>query len=317
MENSDTPPTFLEFLSGLIDPAVLMCWSLKSDFIPVTYTHTLLTIFIRGQILAPILQSRQVRDEAFSRFWINFSAPRVTVDEHGVPDTSNLSGSGALIPPLLQKIRGVVLDVGPGTGTQMPYFIQPAKENVSAIYGAEPCVGLHAELRERAALCGLEAKYHILSCSADKKELIDALRRDGVQVNNAATNANKEKEKGIFDTMICIRVLCSVPNPAETISDLYSLLRPGGQMIIVEHVVNPFTLFGSKKGGSLMARCLQTVYSLLGWSFLIGDCCLDRDTETYLRNAAERDGGWESFDLEHRFAWTTLPYISGVLVKRQ
>jgi SAM-dependent methyltransferase len=206
-------------------------------------------------------------------------------------------------------MRGVVLDIGPGSGTQMPYFVQPAaKENVSAYYGAEPCVGLHAELRRQTVTRGLEDKYHILSCTADKKELVDALRREGVQVND---------DQGVFDTMVCIRVLCSVPNPEKTISDLYSLLRPGGQMLVVEHVINPFTLFGGKKEGSLIARCLQTVYSFLGWSFLLGDCHLDRDTETYLRKAAERDGGWGSLELERNFAWATLPYIAGVLVKRE
>lgn len=216
-----------------------------------------------------------------------------------------------------------MLDVGPGTGTQMPYFVDPATRNdVPAIYGAEPCVGLHADLRKRVSDNGLEGKYHILPCSVEKKELVDALRRDGVQVDDDDDDDGtaSNKKGGIFDTIVCIRVLCSVPKPAETIAELYSLLRPGGKMLIVEHVINPWSLFGGAKrgsGGSFIARCLQSVYMALGWACFIGDCCLTRDTETSLRAAAERDGGWESFELEHKFRWTPLPYISGVLVKKQ
>lgn len=265
------------------------------------------TIFRRGQVLAPIRRASQVRDEAFGRFWIEFAGPQdVTVNDDGVLDISKLRASSALIPPLLEKARGVVLDIGPGTGTQMPFFIEPAAKSVSAIYGAEPCVGLHGELRKRIIAHGLESKYHVLSASAEKQQLVDALQREGVQVND---------EEGIFDTIVCIRVLCSVPDPEQTIADLYSLLRPGGQMLIVEHVANPYSLFGGK-GGDFFAKVMQTVYMALGWRYYMGDCHLNRDTETYLRKAAEKDGGWKSFELESRFAKTTLPYISGVLTKK-
>lgn len=265
------------------------------------------TIFRRGQILAPIVRSSQVRDEAFGRFWIEFAGPQdVTINDEGVLDTSKLRASGALIPPLLKKARGVVLDIGPGTGTQMPFFIEPAAKNISAIYGPEPCVGLHGELRKRIIAHGLQSKYHILSAGAEKQQLVEALQREGVQVHDG---------EGIFDTIVCIRVLCSVPDPEQTIAGLYSLLRPAGQMIIVEHVVNPYSLCGGK-GGDFFAKVMQSVYMALGWGYWVGDCHLNRDTETYLRKAAEKDGGWKSFELERRFAKTTLPYISGILTKK-
>ncbi|KAI7969482.1 hypothetical protein EIK77_005112 [Talaromyces pinophilus] len=302
MEDVDPPPSFSEYISGLFGPAY---WGLTitTDYAIVVSE----TIFRRGQLLAPILRSSQVRDEAFGRFWIEFAGPQdVTINDEGVLDISKLRASGALIPPLLKKARGVVLDIGPGTGTQMPFFIEPAAKNVSAIYGPEPCVGLHGELRKRIIAHGLESKYHILSTGAEKQQLVDALQREGVQVND---------EEGVFDTIVCIRVLCSVPDPEQTIAGLYSLLRPGGQMLIVEHVANPYSLFG-RKGGDFFSKVMQTVYMALGWRYYVGDCHLNRDTETYLRKAAEKDGGWKSFELERRFAKSTLPYISGVLTKK-
>lgn len=253
------------------------------------------------------MRSREIRDEAFGRFWVDFSVrgddePLVNVDE------TQLQGSAALVPPLLARASGVVLDVGPGTGTQMPFLRKRADSDaIRAIYGAEPCVGLHAQLRRRVLAAGLEGKYHIVPSGAEKEALLPALDRLGVSVAGEGG--------GIFDTIICVRVLCSVPDPARTIADLYSLLRPGGKMLVVEHVVNPWPRQNRKKG-SFLARLMQALYSMLGWSFFMGDCHLDRDTTGYLLQAAEKDGGWESVELEHRWEWSAMPYISGVLVKR-
>lgn len=189
----------------------------------------------------------------------------------------------------------------------MPFFVPPAA-NISEIYGAEPCMGLHAQLQKRAVSNGLDAKYRIVPASVEKQELISALQRQGVQIDDAVV-----AKEGIFDTIVCVRVLCSVPDPDKTIADLYSLLRPGGQMLVVEHVANRFP---KQKGGSLLARFMQSAYMWMGYSFFVGNCRLDRDTMAYLCNAADHDGGWEKVDLQQNFTWSTMPYISGTLVKR-
>lgn len=97
-----------------------------------------------------------------------------------------------------------------------------------------------------------------------------------------------------------------------TVHELYELLRPGGRLLITEHVVNPWRT----AKGSIVARFVQAFYQLLGWSWFIGDCSLDRDTERVLRSAAETDGGWDSIELERSFGWSAMPYISGTLVKK-
>lgn len=214
--------------------------------------------------------------------------------------------SSALIPPLLRTASGIVLDIGPGTGTQMPLLRSPA---ITTIYGAEPCLGLHKELRAKAAAEGLADKYCILPCGASSSELIPALRACGTGVLDAY---DRDSRDGVFDTILCVRVLCSVPEMERTVRELYALLKPGGRLLVTEHVVNPWRA----AKGSFVARVVQGVYQLLGWSFFVGDCCLDRDTERALRGAADGDGGWESVELERSFWWSALPYISGTLVKK-
>jgi SAM-dependent methyltransferase len=185
----------------------------------------------------------------------------------------------------------------------MPLLKSPS---IKAIYGAEPCVGLHAELRKRAVDEGLGAKYTILPCSVVQKEL-------GVELEKHGLVPEGGERGGVFDTIITVRVLCSVPEFERTTAELYSLLKPGGKMLVVEHVVNPWMT----PKGSVLARVLQGVYHAFGWRWVMGDCCMNRDTEGVLRKVAEKDGGWESFEMERWFGTTCLPYITGVLVKRK
>ncbi|KAJ5737591.1 uncharacterized protein N7483_002716 [Penicillium malachiteum] len=214
-------------------------------------------------------------------------------------------GSSALIPPLLKSSEGIVLDIGPGTGTQMPLL---TSKSIKALYGPEPCVVLHAELRKRATAAGIAEKYHILPCGVLVTDLLPALRATGTGVTDAY---DSDKKLGIFDTILCVRVLCSVPEMENTVKELYGLLKPGGRLLITEHVVNkPFSA-----KGSVLARVAQAVWMWLGWRLLIGDCCLDRNTEEVLRKAAG-DEGWESVELERSFEWSAMPYLSGVLTKK-
>jgi SAM-dependent methyltransferase len=137
------------------------------------------------------------------------------------------------LPSYLGTASGTVLEVGPGSGSFAAYLNAPA---IKAIYGAEPSVGMHAALMMSAKLAGLGEKYHILPCGGERDSLLPALAKAGL-FNEVGGQA---KEQGVFDTIICIRVLCSVPDLESTLNSLYSLLKPGGRFIICEHVINPW-----------------------------------------------------------------------------
>ncbi|EAW12853.1 class I SAM-dependent methyltransferase [Aspergillus clavatus NRRL 1] len=302
-------PTTKQWLQSLIEPGQLLAWAMTY------YARVCLeAVFRRGELLAPLLQTTKLRDEAFGRFWVDFSSNRPDPSAASAPSpaTGTSTGTGPiqnstdLIPSILAQASGVVLDVGPGTGTQMPLLRGPA---ITALYGAEPCAGLHAALRARADEEGLAGKYTVLPCGAAAAELVPELRRVGL----VADEQGGVPEGGVFDTIICVRVLCSVAEVEKTVGELYALLRPGGKMLVVEHVVNPWRT----AKGSVLARVMQAVYMALGWGLFIGDCCLDRDTERVLRGAARADGGWESVELDRWFGRSPLAYISGVLVKKK
>jgi SAM-dependent methyltransferase len=205
------------------------------------------------------------------------------------------------VEKLLQNLHGVVLDLGPGTGTQMRR-LNPT--NVTKIYGVEPNTALHEELRKSADKAGFGQKYIILSAGAEPDSLVPALAKEGLLKDGAS-------QGGIFDEILCLRVLCGVPQPRETIAGLYRLLKPGGRIIVCEHVRNwPFG-----EVGSMVGSALQLFYTYLCcWSFWTGGCQLTRDTGKWIKELGGKDG-WKEVKVEYIESWSPVPYVIGYLVK--
>lgn len=88
------------------------------------------------------------------------------------------------------------------------------------MYGIEPNAKLHAALRENIKKEGLSDIYTIIPCGVEDFETI---RSYGV-------------EEGTMDTVMSIQVLCSVPRPEEMVKAMYRHLKPGGQMLVHEHM---------------------------------------------------------------------------------
>lgn len=253
-----------------------------------------------------------IRDAAFSSFWLQYSGerrdPKRPHDEAELmiesgPSNDTPSASATLLPQLLSSATGVVLEIGPGSGTCMQFL---RGSRITQIYGAEPCTGLHKQLRSAADRYKMLDRYHTLNAGADVDSLTSELIREN-QINVYRSGDT------LFDTIVCVRVLCSVPDPKNTISGLYSLLRPGGQMLICEHVSNPWRT--SK--GSIISRIFQGLYMLFGWAYFMGDCRLDQDTAQILLEAADKDEGWDNADLEVEEQWSLFPCLHGILTKKQ
>ncbi len=62
-----------------------------------------------------------------------------------------------------------------------------------------------------------------------------------------------------FDTVIASFVFCSVPHPRRGLKELYRVLKPGGQLLLLEHVLS---------SNKLIARLMNLLNPLIVW--LIG-----------------------------------------------
>ncbi|KAL2047523.1 hypothetical protein ABVK25_011452 [Lepraria finkii] len=81
-------------------------------------------------------------------------------------------------------------------------------------------------------------------------------------------------ERGGMDTVLSVSVICGMPSPQETTKGMYELFKPGGQMIIYEHVESHDTI----------SHFVQGIYNIV-WPFSFGE---------YLMKA----GKWSKVELE-------------------
>jgi SAM-dependent methyltransferase len=79
-------------------------------------------------------------------------------------------------------------------------------------------------------------------------------------------------EDASFDTVATASTFCSVPNPAQGLSELYRVLKPGGRLLMLEHV---------RSGNPLIA--LEQDMMNLVMRFLGSD--VNRDTVGPVRDA--------------------------------
>jgi SAM-dependent methyltransferase len=183
----------------LLGPLRLLYFS--ATYIPLTILHLLKT-----SNLAPLTSISLFKEIWFARFWTWFG-PRAA--ENAAPK----------VTPLIQNnASGTVLDIGPGSGQWLFLYARALNPSITKIYGVEPNVGLHAELRANAVKAGLEGVYEVIGCGAEELSV-----KGGVQ-------------KGSVDTIVTVQCLCSIPGPERVIGDLYPLLREGGKWIVYEHV---------------------------------------------------------------------------------
>jgi ubiquinone/menaquinone biosynthesis C-methylase UbiE len=111
---------------------------------------------------------------------------------------------------LWQKIKGQhILEVGVGTGKNFPFY--PANTHITAIDFSEKMLAL------------AEKKKQHKNINVDLN-LID------IQSLCYADNS--------FDTVIATFVFCSVPQPVKGLQELYRVCKPGGQVLLLEHVLS-------------------------------------------------------------------------------
>ena len=145
----------------------------------------------------------------------------------------------------LSGLTGRVLEVGAGTGTNFALY----PDTVTSVVAIEPETRLASVARTVAADAPVP-----------------------VEVTGEAVEAMAESAP--FDAVVCSLVLCSVDSPDSVLRQLYSRLRPGGELRYLEHVASR-----GARGG------LQRVSDVTIWPRLLGNCHTHRDTEQSIRAA--------------------------------
>lgn len=146
----------------------------------------------------------------------------------------------------LARSRGRVLEIGAGTGANLPHY----PDGLDELVVTEPDAGMLKRLRRRAAEHGRDAS--VVQASAQALPFNDAS----------------------FDTVVATAVLCSVPNQAEALREVRRVLRPGGQFLFAEHV---------RADDPGRARTQDRLDR--PWSFVTSGCHPNRDTLAAIKAA--------------------------------
>ncbi len=116
---------------------------------------------------------------------------------------------------LVAHARGNVLEVGVGTGTNLPFY-------------PKDCV-LTAIDTDIRALEVAQRKANLVHCH------VTLVQMDIHQLG--FTNQS-------FDAVVVTLVLCAVSEPKTVLGEISRVLRPGGQLLLIEHVLSSSRLIG-------------------------------------------------------------------------
>ncbi|THZ22288.1 hypothetical protein D6C89_06156 [Aureobasidium pullulans] len=179
------------------------------------------------------------------------------------PHFSKFEEEQTPVPRLIESAKGVILELGPGSGNQIPRFRSSA---ISKIYAVEPNAQFIPILVQRAKDHGLDEKYIVINAALEDEEIL----------------ATHRIVDGSIDTVVCMQVLCSVPDARAAAKRIWKVLKPGGQLVYWEHQC-------SRDG---VTRWVQSLWDLIRKP-LMGGCYLDRDIEDTIMSA----GAWEIVEM--------------------
>jgi ubiquinone/menaquinone biosynthesis C-methylase UbiE len=169
---------------------------------------------------------------------------------------------------LLGQAHGRVVEIGAGTGLNVSLY----PDDIAELVLTEPDESMRRKLVR--SLQGHGRIARILDSSAERLPFADAS----------------------VDTVVSTLVLCTVPDPERTLGEIARVLRPGGQLLFLEHV---------RASSRFLVACQDVLFR--PWRGFAGGCCCNRPTLELMRA-----GGFtvESDDA----VWRAMPAIVRPLI---
>ena len=136
-------------------------------------------------------------------------------DRYVLPHLINFAMSSKDVTRLralqVPKAKGVVLEVGIGSGLNLPFYT----DAVTTLYGVDPSRALLAMARPR--ILSAPFPVELFEHDAERIALADAS----------------------VDTVVVTWSLCSIAKPDAALREMRRVLKPGGMFIFVEHGLAP------------------------------------------------------------------------------
>jgi SAM-dependent methyltransferase len=146
---------------------------------------------------------------------------------------------------LMQHARGTVLEIGAGTGANLPFYRWDRIEHLHIT---------DVELTDRVRAFSGHGEAQIFHHQADVQFL--------------------PFTDEFFDTVVFSLVFCSVPDPARGLAEVRRVLKPNGTLIFIEHV---------RPSGGVLRRVVDIANP--AWNAFTRECNINRDTLPAIKSA--------------------------------
>lgn len=174
-----------------------------------------------------------------------------------LPKLCHLAMRNARLVPYRERVIGAaegrVLEIGVGSGLNLPFYRAPVREIV-ALEPAAPLIGMARHMtRDASHTATIPVRF--LEASAE------AIPLDARSI----------------DTVVTTWTLCSIPQAAAALGEMRRVLRPGGRLLFVEH--------GSAPDANVR-RWQDRITP--AWRCITGGCHLNRPIQAMIEGAGFR-----------------------------
>jgi len=153
---------------------------------------------------------------------------------------------GPLKTEHIGSLAGTLIEIGAGNGVNFRYYPPGVR-----LVAYEPNPYMHDRLQASARTHGLDVELR-----GESAERLDF-------------------EEGTVDAVVCTLVLCTVPDPVRTISEVRRVLKPGGRFFFIEHV--------AAERGTFLRRMQDLLHG--PWHYVFEGCHTNRETGALLEQA--------------------------------
>jgi ubiquinone/menaquinone biosynthesis C-methylase UbiE len=161
---------------------------------------------------------------------------------------------------ILPYLLGDVLELGAGTGVNFSFYSQ----QIRSLIALEP----------EPALLRMAAQQRS-SLEAEQAGRFYLIQGDGHHLPLASNS---------LDAVLCCLVLCSVSDPQQVLLEIYRVLKPGGTLVVFEHV----------RSEHAVTRTFQQLFNPL-WKPLACGCHLQRNTFQCIAQTGFTTEGLETY----------------------
>ncbi len=148
---------------------------------------------------------------------------------------------------IVPQAEGVVLELGLGTGLNLPFY---NKDKVSKVIGIDPGVSLLKK-----------AEKHINNAPFDVEVLCESAE-------------DMPLENNLVDSVMVTYTFCSIPNAQAALAEVRRVLKPSGKLYFCEHGLSD---------NSTTAQWQNRLNP--AWHYIAGGCNMNRDVTSMVKEA--------------------------------